>query len=619
MAKYPQITQACGELLNVVERSRTIAQIFFFGLLSLVVLGGCRSEAEIGGENTAVSSPQPTLEPTPEPTPEPMLEVDAPFYLGVDLSYVNEMDDCGAVYLENGEPRDAFALFSEYGANLVRARLWHNPAWTDYSTLADVTRTFARAKEAGMATQLSIHYSDNWADPGKQQIPAAWKALPDAELPDALYQYTYDVLSELQAQGVMPNFVQVGNETNAGLVKHVDGLDWPRDAQLFNAGIRAVRTIAAETNTTPQIVLHVAQPDNADWWFREARQHGVTDFDVIGLSYYPQWSLFSPADVGAHATYLRQEYGKEVMIVETAYPWTFNAVEETADNILNQGIRGYGISIQGQRQLLIDLTQSLVSNGGLGVVYWEPAWVSTQCTTRWGQGSHWENATFFDFQNGNEVHEGIEFLSYPYHFPAETVDGVIEASYGEPLLQDEPGDNFKQFQHLDLLNLYARDDSESLYLAVTVDGDVYAEGWGQFMIYLDTTEDGRGADVDVDKRPITAADPYQPEFRLDLRIMDRKGTAGGSFAFYAWNGAEWESLAFPGGAAIQPGTPSVIEIQLPKNLLGNPAFVNVAVTSTGRGRAHTAGDVLGSSNSPTDWAEPVILGEFGHYVLGQQP
>ncbi|MCC6605970.1 MAG: glycosyl hydrolase 53 family protein [Anaerolineae bacterium] len=612
MGKYPQITQ--------------ISQIFVLGLLVLLV--GCRNEVvSVEGVSTAVSTPQPTIaatvaptsEPSPEPTPVPtvvpMPEADAPFFLGLDLSYVNEMDDCGAVYLEDGESRDAYELFADHGANLVRARLWHNPDWTDYSTLADVTRTFSRAKAAGMATLLSIHYSDNWADPGKQEIPAAWADLTEAELPDALYQYTYDVLSELYAQGVLPNFIQIGNETNAGLVKRADGLDWPRDAQLFNAGIRAVRTLAAETNSNPKIVLHVAQPENAGWWFREATQHGVTDFDVIGLSYYPQWSQLSPVDVGAFTTYLRQTYGKEVMIVETAYPWTFDAAEETADNILNQGIRGYGISPAGQRQFLVDLSQSVLSNGGLGVVYWEPAWVSTQCTTRWGQGSHWENATFFDFQNGNELHEGVEFLSYPYLYPAELVDGVVEASYGAPLLQDEPDDNFMQFPHLDLLDLHVRDDADLLYLAITVADDVYAAGWGQFMLYLDISEDGQGGGVDVDNRPITVAAPYQPEFRLDLRVMDWKGTAGSSFEFYAWDGTVWQNLALPVGTAVHPGTPSVIELALPRALLGDPAFVNVAVVSTGRGRAHTAGDVLGRRDAITDWADPVILDQFGHYVL----
>ncbi len=299
---------------------------------------------------------------------QPQTEPGPAFYFGVDLSYVNEMDDCGAVYLENGQAQDPFQLFNDHGANLVRARLWHNPDWTDYSTQADVERTFARAQQAGMATLLDFHYSDNWADPGKQAIPVAWKDLAEDELPQAVYQYTYDVLTELDAKGLMPDFVQVGNETNSGMLKPVTELDWPRDAKLFNAGIRAVRDAAAETETSPKIILHVAQPENAGWWFREARENGITDFDVIGLSYYPQWSAFSVADVGAHTAYLRQEFGKQVMIVETAYPWTLDAVDETADNILNRGVRGYPITVEGQRQFMIDLTQSLISNGGFGGV-----------------------------------------------------------------------------------------------------------------------------------------------------------------------------------------------------------------------------------------------------------
>jgi arabinogalactan endo-1,4-beta-galactosidase len=542
-----------------------------------------------------------------------------PFYFGVDLSYVNEMDDCGAVYLENGQAQDPFQLFSNHGANLVRARLWHNPDWTDYSILVDVERTFERAQAAGMATLLDFHYSDNWADPSKQAIPAAWENLAEDELPQAVYQYTYDVLTELHEKGLMPDFVQVGNETNSGMLKRVMELDWPRDAKLFNAGLRAVRDVAAEAETNPKIILHVAQPENAGWWFREARENGITDFDIIGLSYYPQWSTFSISDVGAHVTYLRQEFGKDAMIVETAYPWTFEAVNETADNILNQGVRGYPITIEGQRQFMIDLTQSLISNGGLGVVYWEPAWVSTDCSTRWGQGSHWENATFFDFQNGNEVHQGIDFLNYAYLFPADWADGLLDESYGEPLLQDDAGDNLDQVPHLDLLNLHARDDTDSIYLGLTMAGDIYANPWGSYMIYFDTTQDGQGADIDVDKRPITMADPYQPEFRLDIRAIDRKGTVSGSYEFYAWDGAEWQALALAGGAAIQNGHPSVIELQIPKALLGNPEFINLGVVSTGRGRIHTAGDIMGIDISPSDWEEPVTLDVFAQYVATNSP
>ncbi len=341
----------------------------------------------------------------------------APFYFGVDLSYVNEMDDCGAVYREDGVPRDAFALFAEHGATLVRARLWHNPDWTAYSTLDDVIRTFTRARAAGISTLLAVHYSDTWADAGRQEIPAAWARLDDAALVDAVYQYTMDVLTALAGENLVPAFVQIGNETNAGILKRSAEQDWERDARLINAGIRAVRDFAASADQPVRIVLHVAQPENTLWWFTQAQAAGITDYDVIGVSYYPQWSSFSIDEMGAQAAALRQRFGKDVLVLETGYGWTHAAVNETANNLLSQALPGYPFSPAGQYHFMHDLTQSLISNGALGVVYWEPAWVSTECFTRWGQGSHWENAAFFDFRNGNEVLPVIDFLHADYLRP----------------------------------------------------------------------------------------------------------------------------------------------------------------------------------------------------------
>ena len=341
------------------------------------------------------------------------------FYFGVDLSYVNEMDDCGAVYLENGEPQDVFVLLARHGVNLVRARLWHSPDWTTYSTLDDVKRTFRRAHEQNMATLLAIHYSDTWADTGRQEIPTAWRNFETVdELAEAVYIYTYNVLQELHSENLLPDFVQIGNEINSGLLKQEMAVDWARDSQLLNAGIQAVRDFSTQTDTQPQIILHIAQPEHTTWWFREAAQAGITDFDVIGISYYPQWSKFSIEETSAQVHSLREQLGKEVMIVETAYPWTLEAVDETATNILSEGIAGYSISPDGQKQFMIDLTQTLIDNGAIGGVYWEPAWISTDCNTQWGQGSHWENATFFDFSHANEVHAGIDYLSHEYTYPS---------------------------------------------------------------------------------------------------------------------------------------------------------------------------------------------------------
>ncbi|MBE0689335.1 MAG: glycosyl hydrolase 53 family protein, partial [Anaerolineae bacterium] len=413
------------------------------------------------------------------------------FYFGVDLSYVNEVEDCGAVYRENGEPRDPFALFAAHGANLVRARLWHNPDWTRYSTLTDVKRTFTRARDAGISTLLDFHYSDNWADPGAQEIPVDWQAMDDDQLVDAVYEYTRDVLMALHTDNLVPAFVQIGNETNSGILKREDARDWSRDALLFNAGIRAVRDFAQETNASPQVILHVAQPENTGWWFTEAEAAGIIDFDVIGVSYYPQWSTFSIADMGAQVSYLRQRFDKQVMVLETAYAWTRDAVDETAANILNQGIRGYPFSPEGQRRFMTDLTQGLISNGALGVVYWEPAWVSTECLTRWGQGSHWENATFFDFQNDNELLQGIDFLSDAYLHPANLVDGVIEAAYGSPVTEDSTSDVLDGISALDLNSLHMQADEDTVSLAISIAGDVFAER-GNYLIYFDTTSDAQG-------------------------------------------------------------------------------------------------------------------------------
>ena len=169
------------------------------------------------------------------------------FFYGADLSYVNEMEDCGAVYRDFGNRvRDVYDIFSEVGANLVRYRLWHNPTWTDYSNLADVKKAIRRAKDKGLYVLLDFHYSDTWTDPGHQQIPAAWLPLIDdtPALAQELYDYTYEVLDELHTEGLTPDIVQIGNEINPMILQREETLlpmDWNRNATLLNKGIGAVR------------------------------------------------------------------------------------------------------------------------------------------------------------------------------------------------------------------------------------------------------------------------------------------------------------------------------------------------------------------------------------------
>ena len=352
--------------------------------------------------------------------PSVALAEEKKIYLGADLSYVNEMDDCGAVYRAEGEPVDAYQLFADKGANLVRLRLWHTPDWTDYSTLEDVKRSIRRAKDAGMEVLLDFHYSDDWADPGDQIIPAAWADIDnEKDLAWALYDYTYDTLLALHGQGLMPEMVQVGNETNTELlltekVPEDMTINWDRNVQLLNAGIEAVRKAGEDTGRSPQIMLHVAQPENLEPWFDDAFAAGIQDFDLIGVSYYAKWSSEDMTSLGETIQRLHKKYGKDIIVVETSYPWTLEG-QDDAGNILGEDslIPAYPATLAGQKQYLLDLTQTVLNHEGSGVVYWEPAWVSTSCSTRWGKGSHWENSTFFDYEATN-AHSGFDFFSDAY-------------------------------------------------------------------------------------------------------------------------------------------------------------------------------------------------------------
>jgi len=342
------------------------------------------------------------------------------FYYGADLSYVNEMEDCDAVYKNaNNIVQDPFTIFKEAGTNLVRVRLWHNPTWTNYSNYEDVKKTMARAKAEGMSVLLDFHYSDTWADPHKQEIPAAWLSeLNNTEaLGNLLYTYTYETLLNLANANLLPDMVQVGNEINPMILQQgalVWPIDWERNSYLINKGIKAVRDISTLKNKEVEVMLHIAQPENGLWWFEAATENGITDFDWIGLSYYPKWSEYTLDNVSSAFRTLINTYNKRLMVVETAYPFTLENADE-AGNILGEDalVSGYPATEQGQLNFLNKLAEVINVAGGEGLVYWEPAWISSSCSTLWGEGSHWDNATLFD-QN-NKANLGMKFYNASFN------------------------------------------------------------------------------------------------------------------------------------------------------------------------------------------------------------
>ena len=373
------------------------------------------------------------------------------FYFGSDLSYVKQMEDCGATYKEDEESKDPFLIFADHGNNLARFRLWHTPSWQDalgfslrYSDYQDVQLGILRAKNAGMDVLLDFHLSDVWADPTHQVIPAAWApVVNDLEaLKDSLYNYIYSTLSKLHTEGLLPEIVQIGNETNKGILlsQAVNdmgwSLDWDRNAPLFNEAIKAVRDVEDATGDTIKIAIHIADPSDVNWYIDQFWLHGVQDFDIIGISYYHAWHNELIPTVGNIISGLRNEYpGQEVMIFETGYPWTSD-FEDNANNLLSVEYPGYPFSPENQKQWLIDLTQEVIDHGGSGVIYWEPGWVSTGCKTLYGTGSNWENATFFDFNDNLLENGGIAWTAYPYDFTSASEE-ILPAEFNIRIAQHE--------------------------------------------------------------------------------------------------------------------------------------------------------------------------------------
>ena len=330
------------------------------------------------------------------------------------------MEHCGAVFRLDGEARDPYEILAERGANIVRLRLFHSPLWTSYSTLPDVTRSIRRAKALDLDVLLAFHYSDDWAGPRKQVLPAAWRGIgTTAELARALYDYTFAVLSTLSAQGLSPDYVQVGNAINSEILlpdaaSSAGPLDWTRNAALLNAGIRAVRDAGPPGGAGPRVMLHIAQPENVEPLLDAATAAGVLDFDMIGFSYYSARSSVPLNLIEYAVARLQRRYARDVVIAETAYPWTLRG-NDPANNLAGSRALapGYPATRDGQRRYMIDLTQAVLDGGGLGVVYWEPAWITTDCGTRWGVGSHAENRALFDYER-SELHRGADFLSHDY-------------------------------------------------------------------------------------------------------------------------------------------------------------------------------------------------------------
>lgn len=355
------------------------------------------------------------------------------FVKGMDLSTLLELERCGAKYYDNGEERDLLAIMKNYDVDTIRIRLWNDP-WSetgesygagenDLKTSLEIAK---RVTAAGFGVLLNFHYSDFWADPGKQIKPKAWADYGVKELEQAVYDYTLESMQTFLDAGVNITMVQVGNELSNGLL-------WPEGkvpnydniATFVNAGIRAVR----KADATIPVMIHLDNGGNNALyreWFDNFTKRGE-DFEIIGLSYYPFWHG-SLQMLNDNMNDIAERYGKDLVIAEVSMGYTMEDYKNY-EKLSDEERKGYAtrpalvekieypMTKQGQYDFMEDFLNRIshIKGGkGKGFFYWEPAWIpvpgsgwATPASLKYMNdpgpcGNEWANQALFDY-DGNAL------------------------------------------------------------------------------------------------------------------------------------------------------------------------------------------------------------------------
>ena len=424
-------------------------------LMLAVALVACGGGGEEGEEPTPTPPPPPTPTPTPDPTPDPIVTptyFSTGFMKGSTMSFASFLEAYGLQYLENGTVTDPYLSLKRHGANIVRLQLnfeafpkfeGESITWADYPAVAkDAKRAYANEldvlltlkPDADSYTESTTHHNI---------VPAAWKGLSDEPLGEKLYEWVYTTLVKLATQEkIYPRVVAVGNEVNIGFLKPSasSASDGTRTGKLLKRGFAAVRDYAKQYNPNVKTMLHIADPSKIHSYVRAICEAGGSDFDLIGVSWYPGTNighkLGSFQSIQQMAQICKSDYNAEVVILETAYSFTTGNnsagqwMGDWCDNAYNypdwnDATNATNYTPAKQRAWLKALAEEVKAGGGAGVVTWGTESlpdVITNTTTgarkygfytypaAWANGSTWENNSYWDFTNKNNLHEGIDWM-----------------------------------------------------------------------------------------------------------------------------------------------------------------------------------------------------------------
>ncbi|PPQ76522.1 hypothetical protein CVT24_010924 [Panaeolus cyanescens] len=304
-------------------------------------------------------------------------------YKGADFSSLINLENSGRTYKDNGSTQKLETILRNHGANLARIRIWTSNSYSNYN-LDYAIALAKRARAAGMEIMVDFHYSDTWADPGKQAIPSAWPKDLNG-LNTQIYTYTLSTIQTFVNQGIPVRFVQIGNEINDGMLWPVGRISvngFSPISQLLHSAANAVRAASPST----RIMVHLANGwdwGGVNWFFNSIFRPGefaTGDFDVVGFSMYPFYNT------GATYSALRSSLqNTDIMVVETDWPAVCSGVTMSE--------RSIAISAAGQSTWVAGIRDALSSIGsrGIGIVYWEPAWIGNA-----GLGSACSDALLVD-------------------------------------------------------------------------------------------------------------------------------------------------------------------------------------------------------------------------------